>query len=81
MLTRHRSKVPAVAAVDLSPTHIVCLAVVQNTMDAFDEGTVSGLPEDDHIASLDFTSRKGDTSREDIVTLVKIWPKAGAAHF
>ena len=57
------------------------MPLIQHPVDALDQHTVTGLTKDDHIASPDFTRRKGNPRNQDIITIMKFGMKAEAADF
>ena len=81
MPTWYGAKVPAVAAVYLRPAHFKGLSIIQDTMNALDEGAVAGLVKDDHITSLDFPCRKWNSCCENIIALAIVRPKAVTLNF
>lgn len=74
-------EIPAVAAVNLRAEYPERPATIHHLMDTLDQGTITGLAKDDHIASPDFTRRKGNIRDQHIISIQKIGRQAVAADF
>ena len=75
------SKIPAVAAVNLRAEHPERPATIHHLMDTLDQGTITGLAKDDHIACPDSTRRKGNIRNQHIISIPIFGRQALAADF